>query len=364
MSWSDPASPGTLIILVLLGGPVLLVGLVHLIALPLAVRFEVRAARRRGVRTLWDQWPSVSIIVPARNASGALAGCLRSIGLTGYARYEVILVDDGSTDDTAEAMAALAAADPRIKVLGQARAGQGAALNLGVRHATGDVVMVAGAGGTFARDAIDRMLQGFEDPGTGVVCGAEVPAAAEPLTTRALAFPGRLGAGIARRALSELGGLPVAAGPVIAFPRRVLAKIGPFREDAADAALELAWRVHGAGYRVGFAPGARIAAGSAATVRDLWRQRDRRVGGLLQAVAVHVDLAGSRGDGDLVQRRLPLPLAPVCTVFTALSMLAARRRSARARSARGAVRARTSRAGTPAVPGPDARRALRDAWTA
>lgn len=356
MSWFDPAAPGTLILLLLLGVPILLFGLVQLIALPLAVRFEVRAARRRrrGVPTLWDQWPSVSIVVPVRNESDAIGNCLRSIELAGYARYEVILVDDGSTDNTAALMADLAAADPRIKVLGQAGAGKGAALNLGVRHATGDVVMVAGAGGIFSRDAIDRMLQAFEDPGTGAVCGDEVPAPEDPVRTRALAFPGRFAAGMTRRALSELGGLPSAAGPIVAFPRKVLAEIGPFREDTASAELELAWRVHGAGYRVGFAPCARIVAGSASTVRELWRQRDRRVCGLLHAVAVHVDLAGSRGDGDLVLRRLPLPLAPVGTVFTALSMLAARGRDARGRA----------RAGTPAELDEDARRALREAWTA
>ena len=102
---------------------------------------------RRGVTTLWDQWPSVSIIVPAHNAEAGIAACVRSIQLTRYERWELVLVDDGSTDTTAELMAALAAADPRIKVVRQARAGRAAALNLGSHHSAGDVLIFRGPGG-------------------------------------------------------------------------------------------------------------------------------------------------------------------------------------------------------------------------
>ena len=94
--------------------PILVFGLVKLLVLPLSVWFEIRAARRRRreVPTLRDEWPSVSIIVPAFNEATVIENCVRSIQLTRYDRYEVILVDDGSTDNTAELMAGLAAGDP------------------------------------------------------------------------------------------------------------------------------------------------------------------------------------------------------------------------------------------------------------
>ena len=124
-------------------------GLVKLLVLPLSVWFEVRAGRRRReTPTLLDERPSVSIIVPAFNEAAVIENCVRSIQLTGYDRYEVVLVDDGSTDNTAELMHGLAASDPRITVLTQANAGKGAALNLGIRQATGEVLMFVDADGS------------------------------------------------------------------------------------------------------------------------------------------------------------------------------------------------------------------------
>lgn len=64
--------------------------------------------------TLLDEWPTVSIIVPAYNEAAVIENCVRSIQLTRYDRYEVILVDGGSTDNTAELMQGLAAGASRI----------------------------------------------------------------------------------------------------------------------------------------------------------------------------------------------------------------------------------------------------------
>ena len=110
MSWFESASasaiPGAEFLLLLLGLPILVFGLVKLLVLPLSVWFELRAARRRRreTPTLLDEWPSVSIIVPAFNEATVIENCVRSIQLTRYDRYEVVLVDDGSTDNTAELM--------------------------------------------------------------------------------------------------------------------------------------------------------------------------------------------------------------------------------------------------------------------
>ena len=121
------AIPGAEFLLLLIGLPILVFGLVKLLVLPLSVWFELRAARRRrrATPTLFDERPSVSIIVPAFNEATVIENCVRSIQLTLYDRYEVVLVDDGSTDNTAELMHALAATDPRITVLTQANAGKG-----------------------------------------------------------------------------------------------------------------------------------------------------------------------------------------------------------------------------------------------
>ena len=90
MSWFEStfaaALPGAQLLLLVLGLPILVFGLVKLLVLPLSVWFEIRAAgrRRREVPTLRDEWPSVSIIVPAYNEATVIENCVRSIQLTRY----------------------------------------------------------------------------------------------------------------------------------------------------------------------------------------------------------------------------------------------------------------------------------------
>jgi glycosyltransferase involved in cell wall biosynthesis len=87
--------------------------------------------------------PDISIIVPAYNAEGTLAGCLQAIlDLRLSEPYEVILVDDGSADGTAAIAERFA---PRVKVLRQAHKGAGAARNAGIEIARGDIILFTDA---------------------------------------------------------------------------------------------------------------------------------------------------------------------------------------------------------------------------
>lgn len=220
--------------------------------------------RRRGLPTLLDMWPTVSIIVPAFNEAARIESCVRSIQLTSYDRYEVVLVDDGSTDNTFELMKGVAAADLRIKVLSQANAGKGAALNLGLRHASGEVVVFMDADLVLSRNTVKRVLQGFADERTGAVCGGARPSTLHPEWPRIPSSLNR-GAGLLRNALAMRGCLPGRPGNIRAVSRAVLEEIGPLREDVLGGDLELTRRVRRAGYRVAFAPRALAYADTSAT---------------------------------------------------------------------------------------------------
>src|SRR3954468_24719564 len=83
--------------------------------------------------------PNISIVVPAYNAQGTLSSCLRAIlDLRVSEPYEVILVDDGSTDATAAIAEGFV---PAVKLLRQAHKGVAAARNTGVAAARGEVVL-------------------------------------------------------------------------------------------------------------------------------------------------------------------------------------------------------------------------------
>lgn len=104
-----------------------------------------------------------SVIVPAHNAAGLLPGCLGALlsqkGLAWGEDYEVIVVDDGSRDDTARVAAGLG-----VQVIVQPNAGPAAARNAGVRQARGAVVAFTDADCIPAGDWLVHLLEPFADP--------------------------------------------------------------------------------------------------------------------------------------------------------------------------------------------------------
>lgn len=278
---------------------ILVGGLVRLAFLPFALADEVQQRKRRDdaapvtADTIFDTPPLVSIVVPAYNEGVVIDHCLRSIMHSAYEQYEVIAVDDGSTDDTYARMQTLAAEFPRLTALTQPNAGKGAALNTGIARAQGEVIMLVDADGLFGPHTISRMLRGFTDESVGAVCGNDRPVNLDRAQTRFLALISHLGTGLMRRAMSNLHCVPVVSGNIGAYRADVLAATGPLRTDTVGEDLELTWRVYRVGRRIAFAPYALLYAESPSTPRALWRQRVRWARGLVQVTRLHRDMIGN-----------------------------------------------------------------------
>lgn len=282
-------------ILIVLAVSMLVIGLIKLVYLPLSIVFELRAAhrRRRPVPTLLDDRPLVSIVVPAYNEGVVLENCVRSIVATGYERTEILVVDDGSTDDTPAVMAELGREFPQIRMIRQANAGKGAALNHGARLSTGDVLVFVDADSQFHEDTLHHMLEGFDDEKVGAVCGDDRPVNLDRVLTRLLTVISHIGTGLVRRSLSLLGCLPIVSGNSGAFRRDVFEEVGGFDEHTVGEDLELTWRVHRAHRQVRFAPRALVLAESPSTLLGLWKQRVRWARGLLETTGRRAGMVGN-----------------------------------------------------------------------
>lgn len=103
--------------------------------------------------------PLVSVIIPAFNAERYIDQCLSSIEGQTYRNIEILLVDDGSTDETLGKVRIHAAADKRIKVLTQENRYAGVARNHGFSHSSGDYVLFLDADDFFLPDMIDCMVK-------------------------------------------------------------------------------------------------------------------------------------------------------------------------------------------------------------
>lgn len=102
--------------------------------------------------------PLLSVIVPVYNTAPWLARCLDSICVQTYRNLEILCVDDGSTDNSAEILAGYAEKDSRIKVFTQANGGLSAARNTALEHATGEWVLGVDSDDYLADDAVERAM--------------------------------------------------------------------------------------------------------------------------------------------------------------------------------------------------------------
>lgn len=105
----------------------------------------------------------VSVVVAARNEAERISRALRSIQQQTYDRWELLVVDDASTDATVEQVRALE--DPRIRLLrAPERLGRGAARNLALAHARGDWIAVQDADDVSEPDRLARLVARAEQP--------------------------------------------------------------------------------------------------------------------------------------------------------------------------------------------------------
>lgn len=105
--------------------------------------------------------PLVSVVLPAYNAAPLIARTLKSILSQTYCHLEVLVVDDGSTDETAAIVQAVAAGDRRVKLLHQPNAGVAAARNLAIRQAQGEFIAPIDADDLWHPDHLQRQTACF-----------------------------------------------------------------------------------------------------------------------------------------------------------------------------------------------------------
>ena len=105
----------------------------------------------------------VSIIIPIYNAEESIKGCLESIFAQDYQRFEVIAIDDGSTDGTPAVLDNCKQADDRVKVIRQANAGVSAARNRGIDASSGDYVTFVDCDDTLLPNHISNLVNSISD---------------------------------------------------------------------------------------------------------------------------------------------------------------------------------------------------------
>jgi glycosyltransferase involved in cell wall biosynthesis len=116
---------------------------------------------------------TVSVIIPAYNQSRYLGQAIRSVLAQTYVSLEIIVVDDGSTDDTREVAASFT--DARVRYVHQANRGLSAARNTGIRHARGELLTFLDSDDLFLETKLETLVGALEkNPALGFVAGGAI----------------------------------------------------------------------------------------------------------------------------------------------------------------------------------------------
>ena len=196
--------------------------------------------------------PRISVIVCTHNGSATLHACLESLGRLQYANREVLLIDDGSTQD----IAAIAREFPFVHHHRQEHAGLSAARNLGARLATGEILAYTDDDCLAEPDWLDHLAKAFDDPQWVAAGGPNIPPPPRNRTEAVVAAA----PGAPVHVLlddSEAEHLP---GCNLAIRKNALMAIGGFRAHyvAAGDDVDVCWRLREAGGRLRYMPGAMV----------------------------------------------------------------------------------------------------------
>lgn len=231
--------------------------------------------------------PLISVLVPCFNEEKVIVASVERILNSDWTRLEVLVIDDGSTDGTAQAVRVAFGAEPRVTLLSFPNGGKARALNRGLALCRGDVVVALDADTLFPPETLPRLVRWFADARVGAVAGNALVGNRLNLITRWQGLEYVTAQNLERRALAALGAVTVVPGAVGAWRREALTQLGGYPADtlAEDQDLTLAFQM--AGWRVEFDSRARAYTEAPDSVAGLLNQRFRWSFGTLQCLWKH-----------------------------------------------------------------------------
>jgi biofilm PGA synthesis N-glycosyltransferase PgaC len=229
-------------------------------------------------------WPPLSIIVPCYNEMAHAEETLTVAAASDYPDFEIVAVNDGSGDETAEVLNALVARIPRLRVAHLAEnQGKAIALNAGALLANHEILVCIDGDALLDPHALRWIARAFLPSNVGGVAG-------NPRIRNRTTILGRLQVGefssimgLIKRAQTMYGRLFTVSGVICAFRKSAIAAAGWWSPRTLTDDVDITWRIQMKGWRVVYEPNAVVWILMPETLLGLWRQRLRWAEGGAQA---------------------------------------------------------------------------------
>jgi cellulose synthase/poly-beta-1,6-N-acetylglucosamine synthase-like glycosyltransferase/peptidoglycan/xylan/chitin deacetylase (PgdA/CDA1 family)/spore germination protein YaaH len=234
--------------------------------------------------------PRVAVLIPAYNEETVIVRTIRSVLNSDYKNLHIIVIDDGSTDRTAEVAREAYAAEiaaGRVQVLSKPNGGKAAALNYALDRLTEDIYVGIDADTVIATDAISKLIPHFEDGRIGAMAGNAKVGNRVNLWTRWQALEYITSQNFERRALDLFHVVTVVPGAIGAWRTAPVKAAGGYPINTVAEDADLTMNLLEQGFRVDYEDRSLAFTEAPIDAKGLMRQRFRWSFGTLQAVWKH-----------------------------------------------------------------------------
>jgi poly-beta-1,6 N-acetyl-D-glucosamine synthase len=246
--------------------------------------------------------PPVSIIVPVFNEETVIDAALRSVLELRYPVFEVIVVDDGSTDRTLQRAMAMEGryGSATLRVISKTNGGKASALNAGIAAARYDYVLCMDGDSRLDPGTVRAAMRHFADPRVGAVAGNVKVVNRDNVWTRLQALEYLEGLNMARRAQGFLRVVNIIPGPIGLFRRDALVRVGGYDTDTFAEDADLTLKLLTAGWHITYEERAIAYTEAPEQFVNLVKQRYRWTRGILQALRKRKAWLKSPNRGELI----------------------------------------------------------------
>jgi len=233
--------------------------------------------------------PPVTILVPAYNEGAVIQGSIRSLLQLDYPRYEILVIDDGSKDDTTVKASVYAGDHGRatVRVITKPNGGKARALNTGISQATSEFILCMDGDSALHPQTLRRAIRHFQNPATGAVAGSVKVVNRTNLLSSLQALEYIEGLNMVRAAQGFFRLVNIIPGPIGIFRKSALQKVGGYDHDTFAEDCDLTLKLLIEGWQVNYEPGAIAYTEAPEQMLDLLKQRYRWTRGILQAISKH-----------------------------------------------------------------------------
>ncbi len=240
--------------------------------------------------------PRVSVVVPGWNEEVGLIDTVKTILASHYTNIEIIVVNDGSTDDSDRLMREFllgytesskgSAEAPTLRYFYKENGGKGRALNYGIERATGDIIMSIDADCALAQTTVGHFVKCFKDPKVMAAVGNVKIGNTKTIigTIQSLEF---LFSFYFKKTECLLNTIYIIGGAAGAFRKEVFEKIGNYNHSNITEDIDLSVRIQKAGMKIVYASDALVYTEGAVSVSGLIKQRLRWKRGRFQTFGEH-----------------------------------------------------------------------------